>query len=247
MSETVFLAAVVLVAIVIESAAGFGATIVTVTLGALLLPLDRVLGAFLPLNVLLSAAVVSRNFRSIDRAVLLRQVLPWMGLGTAVGLALSRFRGASWIKIVFAAFVIVLSVSELWAMRRKAEERTAPLHPAVSVLALSVAGVIHGLFACGGPMVVYVVGRSLTDKAAFRATLSALWLVMNVVLVSTMAWDGSVSRASLATTAALLPSLLLGLWAGDRLHHRLDERTFRLAVFALLLVAALVLLVRTVW
>lgn len=246
MSQTVFLAAVVLVAIVIESAAGFGATIVTVTLGAQLLPLDAVLAAFLPLNVALSLAVVAGNFRAIDRTVLLRRVLPWMALGTAVGVALARYRGAGWIKLVFAGFVIVLSISELWAMRPRAEQRSSALPTPIAVVALSLAGVIHGLFACGGPMVVYVVGRSIVDKAAFRATLSALWLIMNVVLVATMAWDGSVSGRSLVTTAALVPSLLVGLWAGERLHHRLDERTFRVAVFVLLLVAATVLLVRSV-
>lgn len=246
-SSTVFLAAVVLVAIVVESAAGFGATVVTVTLGAQLLPLDAVLAAFLPLNVMLSLAVVARNVKHVDRRVLLVQVLPWMGIGTAVGVALARFRGAGWIKIVFAAFVIVLSVSELVAMKRKADERTTPLSPPVSAVALSTAGIIHGLFACGGPLVVWVVGRTISEKSAFRATLSALWLLMNVVLVGTMVWDGSVSRASLVTTAALVPSLLLGLLLGDRLHRKLDERSFRLGVFVLLLVAAGVLLLRSIW
>lgn len=247
MSPTLFLAGVVLIAIIVESAAGFGATVVTVTLGAQLLPLDTVLAAFLPLNVLLSLAVVGRNAGFIDRRMLVRNVLPWMALGTAVGVALSRFRAAGWIKIVFAAFVIVLSVTELVAMKRKADEKSTPLSPPVAAVALSTAGVIHGLFACGGPLVVYVVGRSLHDKASFRATLSALWLVMNVVLVTTMAFDGSVSRGSLTTTAALIPALLLGLLVGDRVHRRLDERTFRFAVFVLLLIAALVLLLRSIW
>ena len=244
-APTVFLAVVVLLAIVVEGAAGFGATIVTVTLGALLLPLDHVLAAFLPLNLLLSAALVARNHPSIERAVLVRQVLPWMGVGVGIGLTLGRFRGSGWIKAVFAAFVVLLSIVELWRMRRKVSQEARPLGPWSSGVALASAGVIHGLFACGGPLVVYVVGRTLTEKAAFRATLSALWLVMNLVLVTTMAWDGSVSRASLVTSSALLPSLLVGSWAGDRLHHLLPERTFRVAVFALLLCAATVLLARS--
>ncbi len=240
-----FLSAVVLVAFIVESAAGFGATVVTVTLGAQLLPLDTVLAAFLPVNVLLSLVLTVQNARAIDRGLLFRKVIPWMGLGTAVGLAFARYRSAEWIKIVFAGFVIVLSLGELIALRARSDERAAPLRPPVAAVALSTAGVIHGLFACGGPLVVYVVGRSLHDKAAFRATLSALWLVMNVVLVATMAFDGSVGAKSLLTSAWLVPPLLLGLFLGDRLHRRLDERSFRVAVFVLLLVAASVLLVRS--
>ncbi|MBI2395631.1 MAG: sulfite exporter TauE/SafE family protein [Deltaproteobacteria bacterium] len=246
MTEISYLAAVVLVAFVVESAAGFGATVVTVTLGAQILPLDAVLAAFLPVNVALSLVLTVRNAKAIDRGLLLRQVLPWMGAGTAVGLALSRYRAAGWIKVVFAAFVIVLSIAELLAMRARADQRSTPLRPTVAASALAGAGVIHGLFACGGPLVVYVVGRTLSEKAAFRATLSALWLVMNVVLVASMAIDGSLGGKSLVTSAALLPPLVVGLLAGDRLHHRMPERAFRVAVFALLLVAATVLVVRSV-
>lgn len=240
-----FLCAVVLLAFVVESAAGFGATIVTVTLGAQLLPLDVVLAAFLPVNVLLSLVLTARNASAVDRPLLLRRILPWMGLGTAIGLVFARFRGAEWIKLVFAGFVIVLALAELIALRARESERREPLPQPVAAGALSLAGVIHGLFACGGPLVVYVVGRSLHDKARFRATLSALWLVMNVVLVATMAFDGSLRRDTLVTSATLIPPLAIGLFIGDRLHRKLDERAFRIAVFVLLLVAAVVLLVRT--
>lgn len=243
--KVAFLAAVVLAAFIVESAAGFGATVVTVTLGVQFLPLDAVLAAFLPVNVVLSLVLVARNTRAIDRSMLARQILPWMGLGTAVGLLLARYRGAEWIKIVFAGFVIALSVFELVTLRKKTAERAAPLPRPVAAVALSTAGVVHGLFACGGPLVVYVVSRTLHEKAAFRATLSALWLIMNVVLVATMVRDGTIVGGTLITSAALVPPLLLGLVIGDRLHHGLDERTFRVAVFVLLLVAASVLLLRS--
>ncbi len=35
-------------------------------------------------------------------------------------------------------------------------------------------GVVHGAFATGGPMAVFVSGRVLTDKGRFRSTLSTL-------------------------------------------------------------------------
>jgi uncharacterized membrane protein YfcA len=137
-------------------------------------------------------------------------------------------------------------MAELVALRKRADERSDPLPPPVAAGALAVAGVIHGLFACGGPLVVYVVGRSLHEKSAFRATLSALWLVMNAVLVTTMIVGGTINARTLLTSAWLVPPLLVGLFLGDRLHRRLDERAFRVAVFALLFVAASVLLVRSV-
>ena len=165
--------------------------------------------------------------------------------GDMVGLVFARFRAETWIKLVFSALVIVLSLFELVTLRKKSDERAQPLPGPIAATALSTAGVVHGLFACGGPLVVYVVSRTLRDKASFRATLSALWLIMNVVLVATMVRAGTIGGASLLTSAALAPPLLLGLVVGNRLHERLDERSFRVAVFSLLLVAAAVLLVRS--
>ena len=42
----------------------------------------------------------------------------------------------------------------------------------------------------------------------------------------------------------LLPLLLLGLWIGDRLHHRIDEATFRRVVMSGLMLMGLAFLVR---
>ncbi len=239
------LGGIVLLAFVVESTAGFGATIVTVTLAAQLFPLDTVLAAFVPVNVVLSFLIVVRNVRHVDRSFLVRRVLPWVALGTAAGLALSRFRDAPWIKLVFAAFVVVLSVVELVGLARKREEPVTPLTTPVAIAALLSGGVIHGLFACGGPMIVYVVGRTLQEKSAFRATLSALWLVMNLALIVTMVAQGSIGAASLRTSAMMIVPLGLGLAIGNRLHDHVPERTFRVSVFILLLCAALVLFARS--
>ena len=120
-----------------------------------------------------------------------------------------------------------------------------PLPAVVSSVSLLAAGLVHGLFACGGPLVVYVLGRDLRDTGHFRATLSALWLVLNVFLVGSYAVAGTLDRVSLGRSAALLVPLVIGVALGERVHRRLDPVRFRRAVFALLLLAGLSLLVRT--
>jgi uncharacterized membrane protein YfcA len=242
------LAAIVFLAFVVEAIAGFGATVVTVTLAAFLLPIDVALALFVPVNVLLSAYLVVRHFRGVDVALLARRVLPAMGVGVAGGMALSRIRNAGWLQVAFAAFVVILAASELVALRRPVDPAGAPkarLSSPVAVTALAGAGVIHGLFACGGPLVVWVVGREVEDKYRFRSTLSALWLVMNVVLVCAWAASGTVTLKTLGSSSILVLPLLLGIAVGERVHARLPERSFRLAVFGLLLVAGLALLVRS--
>ncbi len=94
-------------------------------------------------------------------------------------------------------------------------------------------------------MLVYVLGRELHDKARFRATLSAIWLVLNGLLVANLVSAGDLGERSLANSAVLLLSLAGGLVLGERAHARIDEARFRVAVYALLLLAGSSLLVRT--
>ncbi|WDC85295.1 hypothetical protein PL321_07590 [Caloramator sp. mosi_1] len=46
-------------------------------------------------------------------------------------------------------------------------------------LILLLAGIIHGMFVVGGPLVVIYATYKLKDKETFRATLSLVWIVLN--------------------------------------------------------------------
>ena len=230
-------------AFVVEATAGFGATVVTVTLMAHLIPIPEILATFLPVSLGMSAYLVVRYRRHIDRAVLVRRVLPWMGAGMAVGMALTQIQGERWLRTVFGVFVVVLATVDLWRELRGGDSR--PLGRARSWSALVGAGVFHGLFACGGPLLVYVLGRDIEDKARFRATLSAVWLTLTGVLVAGYAIDGVLTAATAKTSGLLLLSLGGGIVVGELLHARLDQRRFRQVVFGLLWFAGAALLART--
>lgn len=229
-----------LLALVVEAAAGFGATVVAVTFAAQLLPVDDVLAAFLPVNLLLSAWMVVRYRASIDRERLLRRVLPLMGVGMAVGVLFSMQLGALWLKAVFGAFVVILSSLEL---RRKVAD--VRLSPATGIVAMLGAGVIHGLFACGGPLLVWVLGREIQEKGRFRATLATVWLTLGLALLVRYRLNGTLNAASLTTSLWLLPALGLGLWLGEHVHRRVPDGTFRVWIYRLLWLAGISLLART--
>jgi uncharacterized protein len=239
-----FFSLVVLVAFLVEAAAGFGGTVVTVSLASQLLPVNDVLARFLPVNIVLSAYVVLRHRRHVAVRMLLGRIVPFMGLGAGAGFFLARAASPGWLKIVFAVFVIVLSLLELRSLA-SGKPRSRPLPPPIAAAALVGAGVLHGLFACGGPLAVWVVGRDVHDKGVFRATLSALWLVLNILLVAGYALDAKIHVTTLRDSALLLVPLAVGIAAGEWVHARLSPERFRVAVFVLLLVAAAVLLVRS--
>lgn len=230
-------ALVVWLAVVVEATAGFGATVVTVTLASNLLPLPDVLAAFVPVNFVLSAYLVGRYRKEVDRGLLFRTFLPLMGAGMIAGTALFQLAEQAWLRTTFALFVVALSAVELLRARTPTHADAGPPPPAARVVALLGAGVIHGLFACGGPMLVYVAGRTIPDKGRFRATVSAVWLSLNVFLLASYRAAGTLGAESLKTSALLLGALLLGVPVGEWVHQRIPAARFRVAVFGLLLVA----------
>lgn len=234
------LGAIGLAAFTIEGALGFGATVLTVSLGAQLAPIDVLLPAFVPINVAVSAWLLSRGRGAVAWRLLAREIAPPIAAGTVAGMTLSRVAPHTVAQLAFAGFVTALAVLEL---RRAfgSSAAAAPLPPPVRLILLGIGGVAHGLFATGGPLVIYVLRRGLTDKAAFRATLAVLWLGLNVLVLAHLAESGAFTTQTPALLGVFAVALLPGLALGEWLHHRLDAQRFERAVWGLLLVAALAL------
>lgn len=240
--ETVLLALIVLLSFTVEATAGFGATLVTVTLAAHVLPIERVLAVYMPVNLLLSLWLMVRHRRSVAWRLLLLDVLPAMGVGTAAGLWLIHLAGFTWIRRAFALFVVALSALEL--LRGRRSELRGRLATAPRTGLLLAAGFTHGLFATGGPLAVYVTARELPDKASFRATLCALWFLLNSALVVDMLATGRINGETAPHTAVLLIPMVLGIALGERIHAATPADRFRAWIFAGLLVAGAILLIR---
>lgn len=229
------LAAIVALAFLVEAALGFGATVVAVALGSLLMPVGPLLAAFLPMNVVLSAAVLRADRRSVAWRALLVGILPRMALGLPLGLLALRWLPERPTLRAFGGFVVALALAELARPRREGGSSSTPLPALAREPLLVLAGVMHGAFGVGGPLAVFVAQRELPEKSAFRGTLSALWLILNVALVAALAARGAIGRETLPTIALLVPATAIGLALGGALHRALPERAFRVAVLGLLL------------
>ena len=237
------LASIVALAFAVEACVGFGATIITVALGSLLVPIERLLPVFIPLNVALSAWLSLRYWRDVDVRLLARRMLPLMALGLPLGLFAHRRANGAALTRGFGVFVLVLALLELRQALAPARPHTEPARW-VRALALFAGGVVHGAFGTGGPLAVWVAGHELRRPAAFRSTLSALWLTLNIALVCAYAAAGSIDRASLGATARLGAALVIGLAVGEWAHRRVPERAFRPVVFGGLALVGAVLVVR---
>jgi uncharacterized membrane protein YfcA len=225
---------------------GFGTTILAVTFGALLVPMEVVLPVVAPLNIGLGAYIALRYRRYTQWRILLRRALPLAALGLPFGLMLFNLRQSEWLKLGFGLFVIVLAVLQLRLSFRASEPaaESVPLSKPIGGSMLWLAGVVHGLWATPGPLIVYVLGRELPDKGAFRSTISTLFIPLTTALMVDYAVTGLFTPQAIRLSSLAVVPVLLGLVLGEWAHRKMESRTFLNGVWLLLLAGGLLLSIR---
>lgn len=179
------------------------------------------------------------EWQQINRHLLLGTLLPGTLIGTSLGYWLLPYLDTQALKVGFGALIIWFAGRELWRLRRAS---ALPQRPSWLTRVITIAaGLSHGLFASGGPLLVYGLAGTQLDKARLRATLVTVWFTLNSLLTLAFLLDGRLLPA-LPQALTYAPLLLLGVWLAERLHRRFDERHFRLAIYILLLVTATLLL-----
>src|SRR5688572_463700 len=122
---------VVAIAFSVEAALGFGATLVAVALGALIMPIEQLLPALVPLNVALSLSIALRNRDAISWPTLTKDIAPRMLLGLPLGLFVFRAFSSTHLRAALGALVIALAIAHF--VRAHARTRTSTRTIAVSV------------------------------------------------------------------------------------------------------------------
>ena len=214
-----------------EAMTGFGSIVIALSLGALVLPISEILPVLVPLNIVMSGTLSWRHRHHIHWPTLWKLILPLMVLGTLAGYGFRPWLGDDYLRQGFGVLVLWFSSRELWRMFRGLDVRA---HAAWwSRCWMFLAGITHGLFASGGPLLVYALSGLQLDKQRFRATLILVWLSLNSLLTVVFLVDGSLLPAA-PKIGLLVPVVIASMLLGEWLHHRVNEARFRQAVFVVL-------------
>jgi len=233
------LGAFIFFAFTTEAMTGFGSIVIALSLGALVLPIPEILPVLVPLNIVMSSTLSWRHRRHIHWPTLWKLILPLMVLGTLGGYGLRPWLGDDYLRQGFGLLVLWFSSRELWRMFRGLEVRAHANW--WSRCWMFLAGITHGLFASGGPLLVYALSGLQLDKQRFRATLILVWLSLNSLLTVVFLFDGSLLPAA-PKIGMLVPVVIAAMLLGEWLHHRVNEERFRQAVFVVLWITGLILM-----
>lgn len=168
-------------------------------------------------------------------------LMPFVLAGMAAGLYLLIEVAERRLLAVLGAFLLLYAGYSL--LRRGAPAQLARAWCVPIGLA---GGMLSALFGTGGVLfALYNAGR-ITDKDALRATNAAMIMLSSLVRVFLFGAAGLLTQEGLPATALiLLPAMLSGAWLGNRLHAAVPAAAAVKAVYALLVIAGLLLLARS--
>jgi uncharacterized membrane protein YfcA len=235
-SNLIWLVLIVLISYTTQAMSGFGSTILALTLGIHLYAIDVLLPVLVPLDMIVNLYIVARHYRHISRPHLFRSILPAMGIGVAAGIVAFQYVEGDWLKKLFGALVILLSIRELFRLWRNRQEKIVLSNLKATGFVVA-AGIVHGIYASGGPLLIYAVSKLDLSKTVFRSTLGAVWFIFSVILTASYLIAGIFTAQTVKLILILLPTILIGIVLGEWLHHRIDEYRFKIFVFVVLLFA----------
>lgn len=121
---------------------------------------------------------------------------------------------------------------------KESEKAFSPLN----YLLLPVAGVIHGIFVSGGPLLISYLTKRIPEKNQFRTTISTVWIFLNALVLLDDIRSGYWDMKLVITTLIAAPFLFGGLKIGSILYKRMSQHTFMIVTFVLLLLMGIKLL-----
>lgn len=242
-ARTVGFLAVVFLSNIIQCVTGFAGTVLAMPFSVMLVGLDTARPVLNVMGLAASVGVVAKKHTAVDKKellLILGVTLPGMFAGAYLKTLLSATGGLLF--KLLGALVIVFALMNFAGFLLKKD--LAEKSRALGYVFLVLGGLVHGLFVCGGPLIVSYASVKLKETDTFRATLSAVWIVLNAVLAVTDALSGSFTGETLVLTAVCLAVLVGAILLGNRIADKMSRKAFLILTYALMLLSGVSLLLK---
>lgn len=228
---------------VIQCITGFAGTVLAMPFSVMLVGFDAARPILNILGLLASVFVLTVGFRYVDKREFVK-----ISSVTAVGIVLgvflkdmlSGFDRALYIMlgIIVIAFAVINAVS---FYSKKERKKTNPIFETLILIA---AGTVHGIFVCGGPLLVAYASKKLPDKERFRSTLSAVWIILNGIIAVSDVLGGSFTGETLTLTFWSVAALAAAMLVGNLIYKKMSRKAFLNLTYVLMIISGISLLLK---
>lgn len=220
--------AVFLVAYTVQAITGFAGGLIANPVGIHLFGYDALLTISNFVGIFACGFVAISAWREImwrEVAKICVVMLVFMVVGYWIGHQLT----VDWVLRVYGVFVLIVGIKNLFF------DDTADLPEWALTLVLFMAGIIQGMFICGGALLVIYALQKFRDKQNFRATMSAVWTVLNLVYFAFLALNGSCTQEVVEVAVVCIPLSFITAYVGAKIAGKINQQAFLKFVYVLLI------------
>jgi uncharacterized protein len=227
--------ACIFVAAVVRGFSGFGFSMLAVSALSLVYTPSEIIPSIFMLELAASLHLLPSVWKDIHWKSLWPLTLGCF-IATPAGVWLLAHVPPAPMQIAMAVFVLFATALLWWGFALKSMPGTFG-----SSLAGAASGLSNGAFGIGGPPVILFYFASPAGAAAGRASLTAFFLLTDIIGLANQSMHGLVTRDAAIRALTYLPALLAGVWIGSRRFKGTNPEAFRKAVLLLLAVLAVLI------
>lgn len=240
---------VVLATNIIQCITGFAGTVLAMPFSIMLVGFDVARPILNVLGIVASVIIVAQKRQFVNKKELLK-ITCIMLAGMVPGfLIINHFSVNSGV-LYKTLGIIVIGFTALGIIRSRRQgknnvkKQKRLFNDIVMYGLLLISGIVHGMFVCGGPLLVVYANDKLKDSDEFRSTVSAVWIVLNSINMFT---DIGAGRFNGNTVILLLIStavLFLAMLIGNLIYKHMNKKAFMVLTYTLMAISGVSLLVK---
>lgn len=240
---------VVLATNIIQCITGFAGTVLAMPFSIMLVGFDVARPILNVLGIVASVIIVAQKRQFVNKKELLK-ITCIMLAGMVPGfLIINHFSVNSGV-LYKTLGIIVIGFTALGIIRSRRQDKNNVKKQnrlfidIVMYGLLLISGIVHGMFVCGGPLLVVYANDKLKDSDEFRSTVSAVWIVLNSINMFT---DIGAGRFNGNTVILLLIStavLFLAMLIGNLIYKHMNKKAFMVLTYTLMAISGVSLLVK---
>lgn len=232
---------VVLLSNIIQCITGFAGTVLAMPFSLMLVGFDTAKPILNILGIVASVGVVLTNRKGFNKKEFFKIILIML-VGMALGFVITKTVSINADVLYKILGVVVLAFVVIGIINSKANKKAFP--NAIMLLVLIASGLVHGMFVCGGPLLVIYASEKLKDREEFRVTVSSVWIVLNSIIMFSDIKAGYFNARLFVLLAISVAILFVALWIGNLIFKKMNKQVFMIVTYVLMAISGVSLLIK---
>ena len=240
---------VVFISNIIQSITGFAGTVLAMPFSLMLVGYDVAKPILNVLGIIISLGVIGLNHKSLNKKEFFK-IIAIMLVGMVGGYFITKTFTVSagilykLLGIIVICFMMIGAFNTFSERYRKKKKETNEKTDFLAYLVLVIAGIVHGMFVCGGPLLVVYASEKMKGRDEFRVKVSAAWAVLNTIILFSDIREGYFNTKLFVLLGISVVILFGALWIGNIIFRHINKKWFMIITYVLMGISGISLLIK---